>query len=271
MKIRRIDFSPDEWLAGTAGLDNAERGLYITACALIYSHGGPIPIDELRRHSRDHGNAFNRQLSRLVTTGKLQRNGSDLANKRCEDELEKARKRAGKGKELAAERWKNNGVDSHHALRGRNGNHQPSTTNKQVTSEANASEAVGEPSAGASELAPLDAASVLIGRCTAWLSKATGRQEKSLRGLVVRMLKRYGDGAVLEVFTAASRAPPVDPVAWIEAKLQQREGRNGRNGKIDPITGWYAGFNEAIGGSGPPDSEPDSTPDGALLGRGYAH
>lgn len=138
------------------------------------------------------------------------------------------------------------------------------------TSEANASEAADEPSVGASELAPLDAASVLIGRCTAWLAKATCRQERSLRGLVVGMLKRYGDGAVLEVFTAASRSPPVDPVAWIEAKLQQRERRNGRTGKPDPITGWYAGFNEALnGGSG--DSEPDSPPDGTLLGSGYAH
>lgn len=133
--------------------------------------------------------------------------------------------------------------------------------------EASASTA-GPP--GASVLAPLDAASVLIGRCTAWIAKATGRQEKSLRGWVVGLLKRYGDGAVLDVFTAASRAPPADPVAWIEGALRHREKRNGAR-RVDPITGWYAGFNEAIGErGGSADSEPDRPPNGTLLGGGYA-
>lgn len=45
-KIRRVDFSPDEWLAGTRNLEPDERGLYWDCCALIYSRGGPIADDE---------------------------------------------------------------------------------------------------------------------------------------------------------------------------------------------------------------------------------
>jgi uncharacterized protein YdaU (DUF1376 family) len=94
MKIRRIDFWPDEWIAGTVDLDNAERGLYITVCALIYSHGGPIPVEHLKAACRDHGHAFRRQLSRLLSTDKLSLNDGQIDNKRCAKELQKAVTRA---------------------------------------------------------------------------------------------------------------------------------------------------------------------------------
>lgn len=93
LKVRRIDFYPDEWIAGTVSLDNATRGLYITACALIYSHGGPIEIDHLKCASGDHGHAFKRQLDLLIRLGKLIVNGTQIANKRAINELQTAVKR----------------------------------------------------------------------------------------------------------------------------------------------------------------------------------
>lgn len=104
-KIRHFDFYPDEWLAGTIDLDASERGLYITACALIYSHGGSIDRAHLRAACRqDHGLAFNRQLKRLLDLGKLAENDGRITNKRCENEIrktgervEKARKNGEKG------------------------------------------------------------------------------------------------------------------------------------------------------------------------------
>jgi uncharacterized protein YdaU (DUF1376 family) len=135
MKIRRVDFSPDEWIAGCVGLDNAERGLYITACALIYSHGGPIEIEHLRASCRDHGGAFKRQLNRLQTLGKLTANGSQITNKRCENELENANKRSENARQNVARRWNNNEVDDTKPIQPvklrRNANHQPSSTNHQ--------------------------------------------------------------------------------------------------------------------------------------------
>lgn len=128
MKVRRVDFSPDEWLAGTVGLDNATRGLYITACALIYSHGGPIPEGELRRACCDHGLAYKRQLACLISAGKLTENDGRIAQERCENELRKARERSENGRKNVAERWKNNTVKAVSVLVLGNANHQPSTT-----------------------------------------------------------------------------------------------------------------------------------------------
>jgi len=89
-KVRYIDWYHDEWIAGTDDLNNAERGLYVTACCLIYSVGGPITRDRLRAACRDHGHAFNRQLDVLIQSGKLLANGEQITNKRCENELQKA-------------------------------------------------------------------------------------------------------------------------------------------------------------------------------------
>ena len=133
MKIRRVDFSPDEWLGGTYQLTNAERGLYITACALMYSVGGPITKEHLRAACQDHGHSFNAQLKRLQTLGKLISNGGQIINKRVSNELENAAKRSENASQNASKRWNNNGIDDAVALppstaRARVSiNHQPST------------------------------------------------------------------------------------------------------------------------------------------------
>lgn len=108
MKIRRVDFSADEWLAGTAELSDQDRGVYITICALIYSRGGPISIDLLRAASRSHGNRLNSSISRLAELGKITINSSEIAQKRCGKELEIARKRI----ENASEKGKKGGRPS---------------------------------------------------------------------------------------------------------------------------------------------------------------
>jgi uncharacterized protein YdaU (DUF1376 family) len=145
VKIRRIDFSPDEWIAGTVGLSNAERGLYITACALIYSHGGPIPEVELRRSCRDHGHSFKSQLSRLISLGKLLSKDGQIDNKRCSNELQKAFKRFSKtgqnfSKEVQNEPECNENNDLHEPrARARGRHHQPSTINHQPVEDPDAS------------------------------------------------------------------------------------------------------------------------------------
>ena len=93
-KVRHVDLYPDEWIAGTVNLGNAERGLYITACCLIYSNGGPVRRDHLRAACRDHGHAFTRQLAVLIEAGKLTENDGQISNKRSINELQKAEERA---------------------------------------------------------------------------------------------------------------------------------------------------------------------------------
>jgi uncharacterized protein YdaU (DUF1376 family) len=102
VKVRRVDFYPDDWIAGTVELDDIECGIYIRACALIYAHGGPITIDLLKRACSSHGNRFNFVLKRLVEGGKLLRNGIEIDSKRCRNEIERSSKRLRKASENGA-------------------------------------------------------------------------------------------------------------------------------------------------------------------------
>lgn len=104
-KIRRIDFSPDEWLSGTLTMKADERGCYITLCALIYSNGGPIPDSD-----RDLIHACNVTSERwakiknaLIGAGKIVVAGGMIGNRRCEIELEKARSRTEKARANGAD------------------------------------------------------------------------------------------------------------------------------------------------------------------------
>ena len=74
IKVRRIDFSPDEWLAATVRLTAIEKGCYWTVCALIYSKGGPID-DDPRWIARNCGcdvRTWQAVRRRLLDLGKLQ-------------------------------------------------------------------------------------------------------------------------------------------------------------------------------------------------------
>lgn len=125
-----MDFYPDEWLAGTATLDAVAIGIYISICALIYSHGGPVKIAEVRRFVKCHGNAFNAALRQLESLGKCDRFDDEIDVKRCRNELEKAKKRLRIAIENLALVNKTNGVaepDRSDGARGR----ARSTTNYQ--------------------------------------------------------------------------------------------------------------------------------------------
>jgi uncharacterized protein YdaU (DUF1376 family) len=94
-KIRRIDFYPDDWLAGTVELTFEECGLYWLICALIYARGGPISLELIKRASPEHGNRVNAVIGRLEKYGKVSREGEEIDQKRCRKELERASRRLG--------------------------------------------------------------------------------------------------------------------------------------------------------------------------------
>lgn len=106
-KVRSVNWSPDEWLAGTVVLTAVEKGCYDTVLNLIYSKGGPIDDDPvwLARNCRCDPRTWKAARRRLLELGKIQRiepssNGNggvppcgQLTNSRCERELYKARER----------------------------------------------------------------------------------------------------------------------------------------------------------------------------------
>lgn len=102
-KIRRVDFSPDEWLAGTRGLTFEERGAYWDVCALMYSRGGPIADDEawLAKALSCHVRTWRTIRARLIAKGKLSLTDGMLCNERTNREIEKAESRLRNSREAA--------------------------------------------------------------------------------------------------------------------------------------------------------------------------
>lgn len=102
-KIRRIDFSPDEWIAGTRELTLDERGAYWDVCALMYSRGGPIADDEtwISKALTCHVRTWRAIRSRLIAKGKLSSVGGNLCNGRTAREIEKAESRLRNSREAA--------------------------------------------------------------------------------------------------------------------------------------------------------------------------
>lgn len=71
-----------------------------------------------------------------------------------------------------------------------------------------------------------------------WLAGAAGKSEASLRSNVAKWCHAYGDELVLTTFRAAMRAPPVEPVSWIENTLKAKT--NAQRNQPASIVGTYA-------------------------------
>jgi len=66
---------------------------------------------------------------------------------------------------------------------------------------------------------PEDLKSRIFGPALQWLAEHSAKSERSLRPMVGRWCRDHGDGNTLEALQQAARAGPVDPIAWIEARL----------------------------------------------------
>ena len=103
-----------------------------------------------------------------------------------------------------------------------------------------------------------------------WLAKAVGRPERGLRGMLGRWIKVRGDPDVAAALVAAQQNNPVDPIAWIEARLKSNGQRKPsdlqrRRALAEEFLGLDVGEPETGGASG--DQAPSgeaiaSVPDG---------
>ena len=103
-----VQFVPSDWLAGTAGMTPAERGIYITLVCLIYENAGPIERQD-RRLARVCGcsaSAFVRILEILIDEGKIMEvDDNFLTNDRCERQLRKRSEKSQKARRSVQKRW----------------------------------------------------------------------------------------------------------------------------------------------------------------------
>lgn len=95
MKLRRIDFYPDDFLIGVAGMTPEQGHVYWVVCSLCYSTGGPIPVEDERifRLIRARPARLKRVINELQTCGKLIVDGTQMYNRRAVNEMKTALKR----------------------------------------------------------------------------------------------------------------------------------------------------------------------------------
>jgi len=99
MKVRHVDLYADEFLAGIVGMPLEEIAAYFVVCLLIYSSGGPIPIDDSRLHGFGGGRrcGLATLIKRVIARGKLDckdtAQGVHISCKRAALELQRASKR----------------------------------------------------------------------------------------------------------------------------------------------------------------------------------
>ena len=117
MSIVHIPFYPSDWLAGTLGLSDAEKGVYITLIARMYEMAGPIERNDERLYricgSKSKA-AFVKALNYLIAEGKIIETPDGLFNEKASKVIEQTVEKSSKAKAAAQSRWdrkpnKNNG------------------------------------------------------------------------------------------------------------------------------------------------------------------
>ena len=95
IKVRRIDYYPDEFLVGTASMDSELVGAYWRLCSLIYSRGGPVKDDaeDLCHRLRCRPSSWAKLRQSLIDSGKIIVADGTLSNVRTEIELRKVEER----------------------------------------------------------------------------------------------------------------------------------------------------------------------------------
>jgi uncharacterized protein YdaU (DUF1376 family) len=230
-KIRRIDFSPDEFLTGVSNLAHDEIGPYWVACCLMYSRGGAIEDDDVwvAKACGAHVRTWRAIKARLVAKGKLQIEGGFITNRRALTEIGKAQGRVKGAREAAEasakarrERAENAGLSNDYndipeapAHISDEANHQPSTTNYQIDIKQPSQEAAPAPP-------PPDTATIIFGQGREWLIRQSGKPDGACRGLLGKWRRDHGDAALIEALGAAQREGALEPVAFITKALQER-------------------------------------------------
>lgn len=237
-KPRRVDFSPDNLIAGIAGqMDLEEFAVYWMVITLIYSKSGPIKNDPAwiaGIFRKVHPRTVKTILDRLVTMSKIERSDAELMVKRCRSEIEAASNRIRKARENGSK----GGRKPHRETMEINNNKEldkpgglfPPNQDRNLARDAPSPSPPPSPSvlsegkpSGAK--APLDLKSVLFGECIVWLAKGNGKDPDKYRPLVGRWLRDFGEQAVYGAFRSAQKESPVEPVGYIERILKPDRGR----------------------------------------------
>ena len=193
---------PRDFIEGTIGMPFEVRCAYRVVLDLIYMQGGNLP-DDARYISGLLGCSVRKWTairSALIEADKVQVSGAFLTNYRAVSELETLAKHQDKQRENGRKPKKSKGLSEPRL------NH----TEPDIDTEANASDA--------------DASSEPDFREEVWARgvrflQARGVSERNARTVIGKWLRDHEAASVFSAFDAASRERPVEPVAWITARL----------------------------------------------------
>lgn len=240
-----VEFYASDWLAGTAGLEVDEIGVYVTLVALMYERDGAVKRDS-RRLSRLCGctpKRFEKALAGLIDQGKIFEVDGELFNKRAQKEIKKRAKKSHQAKQSADARWKKKsekieqkqGVGDASALRTHTericGEVCPEDANQNQNQNQNIPVGAGDP---ASE----DFSKVLFDRGVSFLC-AHGSSEQSARAMIGKWRKGCDDREIFDSFAEAAKQGVTDPKAWIAARLISKQNQK----NVIPMSEVFSGIN----------------------------
>lgn len=202
-----------DYLSDTLHLTTEQHGAYLLLLMTMWRAGASLPNDPAKlaricRVSPKRWPAIWAEISAFFVE-----DGDTLSNERLTKEHQKAvsisqeRKTAGsKGGTAKALKNKDAGVANAVA-----GLKHSQKSESDIDTEANASDADASPDEP-------DFRDEIWTRGVAYLQRK-GIAERNARTVIGKWIKDHGDAAVFSAFEAASRERPVEPVAWITARL----------------------------------------------------
>jgi uncharacterized protein YdaU (DUF1376 family) len=241
---------PRDFIEATAGWPLDLKGAYRVVLDLIYLHGGRL-ADDPRFIAGNLGcsvRAWNGYRARLIGADKLQVIGGFLANYRADKELESLRSFQEKQRENAAKSRKSNGIDE--ATAKPNVSHtEPDTEEDAVAKATDAS---------------VDFAKQLWDRGVVFLARHNV-PDRQARAVIGKWRKAYQDTDIFDAFAACSKQGVVDPIPWIEARLN---GKGKKDGKSSRGERWLSSFVAGASIAPAVDFGEDCDPSRPLLARG---
>ena len=108
-KITHFPLFLDDWSAGVAKLDAAERGVYISLLVQMYEEAGPIQRDDdrlFRQCGCATKNQFRIALNTLIEFGYIDQDNGVISNKKTEKILKKIASKSSQARRAVEERWR---------------------------------------------------------------------------------------------------------------------------------------------------------------------
>lgn len=198
-EFAKLPLWTDALLSDTGHLSNEEFGIYMRLLIMIWRNSGckiPANTNWLMRRLGVKENEYN-DLYKPIIDEFLQSDGNYLTQKRLMKEFLFLKDVSSKNSVSAKLRW-----------------------NKEKTkSDGNATKP-NEPITEDKSSAPVDFKRVIFDEGLRWLATAGKRTPTSMRSLLGKWCKDYGDSNVAAVLVKAQQFSPVEPISFVERMLK---------------------------------------------------